>query len=75
MPDYLLFEDVLGAEANREICRLALSKRERFARSRTSLFLPVGWWHWVKALDVSISATFCSFRIAGRNTPLRTPPG
>jgi Rps23 Pro-64 3,4-dihydroxylase Tpa1-like proline 4-hydroxylase len=26
------------------------------------LFLPAGWWHWVKALDVSISATFCSFR-------------
>jgi Rps23 Pro-64 3,4-dihydroxylase Tpa1-like proline 4-hydroxylase len=38
------------------------------------LFLPVGWWHWVKALDVSISATFCSFRVEGGNTPLRIPP-
>jgi ribosomal protein L16 Arg81 hydroxylase len=37
------------------------------------LFLPVGWWHWVRALDVSISTTFCSFRVAGRNTVLRTP--
>ncbi len=36
------------------------------------LFLPVGWWHWVKALDVSITATFCSFRVVGRNTVLRT---
>jgi Rps23 Pro-64 3,4-dihydroxylase Tpa1-like proline 4-hydroxylase len=31
------------------------------------LFIPVGWWHWVKALDVSISATFCSFRVRGHN--------
>ena len=26
------------------------------------LFLPPGWWHWVRSLDVSITATFCSFR-------------
>jgi ribosomal protein L16 Arg81 hydroxylase len=25
------------------------------------LFLPVGWWHWVKALDVSITVTFTDF--------------
>jgi predicted 2-oxoglutarate/Fe(II)-dependent dioxygenase YbiX len=37
------------------------------------VFLPVGWWHWVKALDVSISTTFCSFRVEGRNTSLRIP--
>jgi len=36
------------------------------------LFLPVGWWHWVRALDVSISATFCSFT-RGKNTVLRMP--
>ena len=35
------------------------------------LFLPVGWWHWAKSLDVSISATFCSFHVAGHNTSLR----
>jgi hypothetical protein len=33
------------------------------------LFIPVGWWHWVRSLDVSISATFSSFRVPGRNTP------
>jgi hypothetical protein len=32
------------------------------------LFIPVGWWHWVKALDISISATFCSFNVKNRNT-------
>jgi phytoene dehydrogenase-like protein len=37
------------------------------------LFLPVGWWHWVRALDVSISATFSSFREPERNTALRLP--
>lgn len=37
------------------------------------LFLPVGWWHWVRALDVSISVTFSAFRVAGQNTLLRTP--
>jgi hypothetical protein len=36
------------------------------------LLLPVGWWHWVRALDVSISATFSSFT-KGTNTVLRTP--
>ena len=25
------------------------------------LFIPIGWWHWVKALDVSISLSFQSF--------------
>ena len=37
------------------------------------LFLPVGWWHWVRALDVSISASFSSFREPDRNTALRLP--
>ena len=36
------------------------------------LLLPVGWWHWVRSLDVSISATFCSFT-RGKNTVLRLP--
>ena len=29
------------------------------------LFLPVGWWHWVRALDISISVSFCNFRVEG----------
>ena len=36
------------------------------------LFLPVGWWHWAKSLDVSISATFSSFRVPDRNSSLRS---
>ena len=27
------------------------------------LFIPTGWWHWVKSIDVSISSTFSSFRM------------
>ncbi len=27
------------------------------------LFLPVGWWHWVHALDVSVSVTLSSFEL------------
>jgi len=29
------------------------------------LFIPVGWWHWVKALDISISVSFTSFDVKG----------
>jgi predicted 2-oxoglutarate/Fe(II)-dependent dioxygenase YbiX len=36
-----------------------------------SLFLPAGWWHWVRSLSISISATFSSFAVAGGNVPLR----
>ncbi|HZU30878.1 MAG TPA: cupin-like domain-containing protein, partial [Candidatus Angelobacter sp.] len=25
------------------------------------LFIPIGWWHWVKALEVSISVSFQNF--------------
>jgi Rps23 Pro-64 3,4-dihydroxylase Tpa1-like proline 4-hydroxylase len=35
------------------------------------LFIPVGWWHWVKSLDVSISVTFSRFRVPGQNTEWR----
>jgi hypothetical protein len=35
------------------------------------LFLPVGWWHWAKALEISISATFCSFHVENCNTTLK----
>ncbi|WIG94985.1 cupin-like domain-containing protein [Myxococcus sp. SDU36] len=37
------------------------------------LFLPVGWWHWVRALDVSATVTFHHFQLPGGNTHLRTP--
>jgi hypothetical protein len=30
-----------------------------------ALFLPVGWWHWVRALDVSISLSLLNFRWKG----------
>lgn len=32
------------------------------------LFIPAGWWHWVKSLDVSISVTFSNFKVTGNNT-------
>jgi hypothetical protein len=38
------------------------------------LFIPVGWWHWVKSLDISISATFSSFHVPGRNTQWNAYP-
>ncbi|NPC73514.1 cupin-like domain-containing protein [Corallococcus exiguus] len=37
------------------------------------VFLPVGWWHWVRALDVSASVTFHHFRVPGGNTHLEPP--
>jgi predicted 2-oxoglutarate/Fe(II)-dependent dioxygenase YbiX len=36
-----------------------------------SLFLPAGWWHWVRSLSPSISATFSSFAVPGGNVRLR----
>jgi hypothetical protein len=33
-----------------------------------ALLIPVGWWHAVQALDVSISVTFVSFDLPQRNT-------
>ncbi|RJS24199.1 cupin-like domain-containing protein [Corallococcus sp. H22C18031201] len=38
------------------------------------VFIPVGWWHWVRALDVSASVTFHQFQIPGGNTHLSPPP-
>jgi mannose-6-phosphate isomerase-like protein (cupin superfamily) len=29
------------------------------------VFLPLGWWHWVKSLDVSISLSFTNFCVDG----------
>jgi hypothetical protein len=36
-----------------------------------ALLIPVGWWHAVRALDVSLSVTFVSFDAAERNTHWR----
>ncbi|WP_343073309.1 cupin-like domain-containing protein [Pyxidicoccus fallax] len=36
-----------------------------------ALLIPVGWWHAVKALDVSLSVTFVNFDAAARNTHWR----
>ncbi|MCP3104459.1 cupin-like domain-containing protein [Myxococcus sp. K15C18031901] len=37
------------------------------------VFIPVGWWHWVRALDVSASVTFHHFQVPKNNTYLPTP--
>lgn len=34
------------------------------------LFVPLGWWHWVKALDVSISLSFDNFWVAREEVEL-----
>jgi predicted 2-oxoglutarate/Fe(II)-dependent dioxygenase YbiX len=35
------------------------------------LFLPAGWWHWVRSLSTSISATFSSFAVANGNNRMK----
>ncbi|WP_257456491.1 cupin-like domain-containing protein [Archangium lipolyticum] len=37
------------------------------------IFIPVGWWHWVRALDVSASVSFHHFQIPEGNTHLMFP--
>jgi hypothetical protein len=39
-----------------------------------ALFLPVGWWHHVRSLSVSISVTFSSFALPNRNVRLSRFP-
>ncbi|WDZ83584.1 cupin-like domain-containing protein [Micromonospora cathayae] len=38
------------------------------------LLVPVGWWHWVAALDVSATVTFHHFQVPGQNHKMATPP-
>ncbi|WP_257463526.1 cupin-like domain-containing protein [Archangium lipolyticum] len=38
------------------------------------IFIPVGWWHWVRALDVSATVTFHHFQIPEGNTLMVLPP-
>ncbi|WP_416902661.1 cupin-like domain-containing protein [Micromonospora echinospora] len=38
------------------------------------LLVPVGWWHWVEALDVSATVTFHHFCTPGQNHKMATPP-
>jgi hypothetical protein len=38
-----------------------------------SLLIPAGWWHWVRSLSTSISATFSAFSIPGGNVRLGRP--
>ncbi|QRK06190.1 cupin-like domain-containing protein [Archangium violaceum] len=37
------------------------------------IFIPVGWWHWVRALDVSASVTFLHFQLPEGNTYMEFP--
>ncbi|MFT3767755.1 MAG: cupin-like domain-containing protein [Minicystis sp.] len=37
------------------------------------LFIPVGWWHWVRALDASATVTFHHFMVPEGNTHLFPP--
>ncbi|APR82168.1 Hypothetical protein A7982_07517 [Minicystis rosea] len=37
------------------------------------IFIPVGWWHWVRALDISASVSFHRFAVPQGNTHLLLP--
>jgi hypothetical protein len=37
------------------------------------VFIPLGWWHWVRALDVSATVSFHHFLVPGGNTYLPPP--
>jgi hypothetical protein len=37
------------------------------------LFIPLGWWHWVKSLDTSISISFDNFAVSGAPVMWRFP--
>lgn len=30
------------------------------------IFIPIGWWHWVRSLDISISVSFTNFCVQGK---------
>jgi hypothetical protein len=53
-PDYAKFPLIRGA-----------SIIEVIVEPGDFLFIPVGWWHWVKALDPSISLSFTNFQVKG----------
>jgi hypothetical protein len=37
------------------------------------VFIPLGWWHWVRALDISATVSFHHFMVPGGNTYLPPP--
>jgi Rps23 Pro-64 3,4-dihydroxylase Tpa1-like proline 4-hydroxylase len=64
--------DALHVDLSRFPLFQNVSMAEVVVEPGDALFLPVGWWHWARSLDVSISVTFCSFRVTDRNTALRS---
>jgi hypothetical protein len=42
-------------------------------RAGETLFIPAGWWHWVRALTPSITINQQEICVPGRNTALRAP--
>ncbi|GAA1615133.1 cupin-like domain-containing protein [Catellatospora bangladeshensis] len=38
-----------------------------------ALFIPFGWWHWVRALDPAVTVSFHRFAVPGGNTYLSEP--
>jgi hypothetical protein len=55
--------DLLSDEARARFPALAdVRKAELVLEPGEILFLPIGWWHQVEALDFSISATYTNFR-------------
>ncbi|WP_201754083.1 cupin-like domain-containing protein [Micromonospora rubida] len=66
-----------------DAARPDLTRHPRFAEATVletvlepgqMLLIPVGWWHWVQALDVSATVTFHHFQVPGQNHKMATPP-
>lgn len=63
--------DVRAPDLERYPAFAQVSVREVVLGPGDALFLPVGWWHAVLALDASISVSFVSFTLPGQNTHWR----
>jgi len=53
------------------LARIEAVLRRSPSRPADALLIPVGWWHAVQALDVSLSVTFVCFDRAARNAEWR----
>lgn len=65
--------DATNPDATRHPAFLEASRVEVVLEPGEMLFIPVGWWHWVRALDISASVSFHHFQIPDGNTHLRAP--
>jgi ribosomal protein L16 Arg81 hydroxylase len=65
--------DATNPDATRHPAFLEASRVEVVLEPGEMLFIPVGWWHWVRALDISASVSLHHFQLPDGNTHLRAP--